>query len=197
MRILINIVAPSLALLAAQSVWAQAGAPEKIQPLSMKYDATSHDVPPKRVKSACAIKLTPVVDARQNKETVGANYIYRPLLSGDAGAWATSGMQNLKVFGFTVDMATDADRTGALSVASRITRAYTWQVGMKLYGTVVVKVDYQLPGGRTESKTYRATGDKTNMWGADDEYMATLNYAFNNMLPKIAADLEKHCGGKA
>jgi hypothetical protein len=167
---------------------------QAIEPLSMKYNAQMFDVPPVRSKTNCPVKLVSVVDARMNKDTLGTNFA-NPLLSGDAGPWATAGLQNLKAFGFPVEMITAANpQAGSITIASRITRAYTWQVGMKLFGTVAVKVDYVFPSGARESKTFRANGDKTNMWGADDEFMVTLNYAFNNLLSKIAVDLEKRCG---
>jgi len=163
-------------------------------PLSMKYDAMAHDIAPVRSRTNCPVRLVSVVDARMNKDTLGTNFA-NPLLSGDAGAWATTGLQNLKAFGFPVEVVAASDlRAGGITMAPRITRAYTWQVGLKLFGTVALKVDYVLPSGATESKTFRASGDKTNMWGADDEFMVTLNYAFNNLLKKVAADLEKRCG---
>lgn len=192
MRRLILSAAMIASIISLQSSFAQSQPSVQIQPLSMKYDATAFDTPPVARRKACAIRLMPTVDARLNKDTLGTNFS-NPLLSGDAGAWATAGLMNLKAFGFHTDLANDANRQDSITLSSKITRAYTWQVGLKLFGTVVIKVDYKLPNDTIETITYRASGNKTNMWGADDEYMTTLNYSLNNLLQKIASDIEKRC----
>jgi hypothetical protein len=173
---------------------AQTQSTEQIKPLSMKYDSIAFDTKPQVLQKACAIRLMPAVDGRLNKETLGTNG-GTPLLSGDAAGWITEGLMNLKAFGFSVVSASDQNRqAGSLTISPTITRAYTWFVGMKLFGTVVMKVDVQMPNGTIEHKTYRASGDKTNMWGADDEFMTTLNYSLNNLLTKMAGDMENRCG---
>ncbi|MFL9922624.1 hypothetical protein PQR62_00005 [Herbaspirillum lusitanum] len=171
-------------------------APAGDQPLSMKYDAVANDIPFAPLKNACAIRMLPVVDARPNKETLGANF-GAALLSGDAAAWSADALQNLSQFGFKVETIKVADGRPGLTLLPQITRAYTWQIGVKLFGTVVVKVDYLKPDGSVESKTYRASGNKINMWGADYEFMTTLNYAFNNLLRTMASDVEKRCAKQA
>lgn len=175
---------------------AQPAAPAKDEPLSMKYDAVANDVPFIQLRKACAIRLMPVVDARMNKETLGINF-GSALLSGDAAAWSTEGLRNLSNFGFKVENAKADDGKTGLTLSPQITRAYTWQIGLKLFGTVVVKIDYLRPDGSVEHKTYRASGHKINMWGADYEFMTTLNYAFNNLLRHVAEDVEKQCGQHA
>jgi uncharacterized lipoprotein YajG len=74
-----------------------------------------------------------------------------------------------------------------------LVRAYTWQIGIKLFATVVVKMDYLMPDGSIEHKTYRASGNKTNIWGANYEFMDALNYAFNNLLRNLGPDVASHC----
>ena len=44
-------------------------------------------------------------------------------------------------------------------------------------------------------KYYRAHGDKTNMWGVGSEYVTTVNYGLNNLLPVLASDLVSLCKG--
>jgi hypothetical protein len=176
---------------------AQSAAPAKDEPLSMKYDAVANDVPFVQLRNACAIRLAPVVDARMNKETLGINF-GSALLSGDAAAWSTEGLKNLSRFGFKVESVDAGVAAGnGLTLSPQITRAYTWQIGVKLFGTVVVKIDYLKPDGSVEHKTYRASGHKINMWGANYEFMDTLNYAFNNLLRNVATDAEKRCGQRA
>jgi hypothetical protein len=185
----------SVSTLAAAHTVIQSGPSDGNTPLSMKYDPSLYETPPVKSDAACALKLMPVVDARLNRDTLGTNRGL-PLLSGDAGQWATAGLQNLESFGFTVGMANAGAKQNNITLSPKITRAYTWQVGMKLFGTVVIKMDYLLPDGRIESRTFRASGNKNNMWGADDEYMTTLNYALNTLLKQVAADVGKQCASK-
>ena len=180
-----------LVTLAAQS--ALAATEGERQPLSMTYDAVAVDVRPVPVAHTCMLNVLPAIDGRLNKDTLGVNQA-NPLISGDAAAWATSGLQNLTEFGFKIQKTGAAGDQARITLSPKIIRAYTWQVGLKLFGTVVIKMDYTRPDGKVESKTYRASGDKTNMWGADAEYVTTLNYALNNLLGKVAVDLNKQCG---
>lgn len=191
-----NIAAVLVAISACSIAHAQApgaAVPPKNEPLSMKYSAVTNDLPFKTLPNACAVRLAPVVDARQNKDTLGAN-AGMALLSGDAGAWSTDGLRNLSTFGFKVeDVKSDVANNGVLTLEPQIIRAYTWQIGLKLFATVVVKMNYLKADGSVEHKTYRASGNKTNMWGANYEFMDALNYAFNNFLRDLATDVEQRC----
>lgn len=183
-----------LAMMIPLQSQAQTQPTEQIKPLSMKYDGIAFDTKPHVFQKVCTIRLMPVIDGRLNKETLG-QYGGSPLLSGDAASWITEGLMNLKAFGFPVEPANDQNRqAGSLTISPTVTRAYTWFVGVKIFGTVVMKVDVQMPDGSVEHKTYRASGDKSNIWGADEEFMTTLNYSLNNLLTKMAGDMEKRCG---
>jgi hypothetical protein len=61
---------------------------------------------------------------------------------------------------------------------------------------VAVKAEFLDHNGLLQQKYYRAHGDKTNMWGAKDEYVTTLNYGLNNLLPFVARDLQSFCKGE-
>jgi hypothetical protein len=60
---------------------------------------------------------------------------------------------------------------------------------------VAMKAQFQDRNGVLQEKFYRAYGDKTNMWGANSEFVTTLNYGFNNLLPAMAQDLVSLCNG--
>jgi len=106
-------------------------------------------------------------------------------------------LNNLREFGAKVEPA-DGDNPPAngILIKSSLTRAYTWQIGLKLFSMVALKVEYYNSNGLLEEKYYRAHGDKTNMWSAESEYLTTMNYGINNMLPVIAQDLTSLCAGK-
>lgn len=169
--------------------------PEGHAKLDMKYDASVHEVPVESVKNLCTIRIAPTIDARQNRETIGAS-MHGALLTGEVSAWATDGLNNLREFGAKVEAA-DGDQAPAngILIKSSLTRAYTWQIGLKLFSMVALKVEFYNSNGLLEEKYYRAHGDKTNMWGAESEYVTTMNYGINNMLPVMAHDLVSLCAG--
>jgi|GEM_PF-1736229 len=167
--------------------------------VAMKYNAGDRENvqrPMPSTQTACAVHIAPTVDRRQNKETVGQN-LSGALLAGDVSPWVTDGLRQLKDYGFTVsDTTADAPvADDGVTVRTSITRAYTWQIGLKLFSMVAVKAEFADRNGVLQQKYYRAHGDKTNMWGASSEYVTTLNYGLNNMLPFIAKDLASLCKG--
>lgn len=183
----------SLPLLAHAQAAAPAAAPAALE---MKYDWSAREVPaPAALTGTCPIHVVLTEDARQNKETLGVS-IGGPLLSGDASRWASDGLINLKSYGFTVDETTStAPPADGITIKTSLTRAYTWQVGLKIFSMVALKAQFIDKNGVLQEKYYRAHGDKTNMWGAASEYVTTLNYGLNNMLPVMASDLVSLCKG--
>lgn len=165
-------------------------------PLTLAYDATSRERPVAPVQGACAVHVAPTRDERQNKETIGSS-MNGALLTGDASPWITDSLLHLRDFGYAVDpTAGDAAPASGVRIKTTLTRAYTWQIGLKLFGMVAVKAEYFDRNGLIQEKYYRAHGDKTNMWGAASEYVTTLNYGINNLLPAIAQDLVSLCQGR-
>jgi hypothetical protein len=177
---------PTLALAAAE---VPAG-------VDMKYNWADREVAaPAALVGTCPVHVVITEDARQNKETLGVS-IGGPLLSGDASRWASDGLINLKSYGFTVDETTiTAPPKDGITIKTSLTRAYTWQVGLKIFSMVALKAQFIDKNGVLQEKYYRAHGDKTNMWGAASEYVTTLNYGLNNMLPVMANDLVSLCKG--
>ena len=182
-------------LLCSLSVLAFAAEPRV--PLEVVYDRDTREVPAEKGVATCPVLILATEDARQNKETLGQS-MGGALLSGDMSKWVTDGLIDLKVFDVDASLAKDAalPQGDALLVKTSLTRAYTWQVGLKLFSMVALKAQVINKNGVLQEKYYRAHGDKTNMWGADSEYVTTLNYGINNLLPVIAKDLALLCKGE-
>lgn len=100
-------------------------------------------------------------------------------------------LRNLKAHGYAVQ----DPAPGAIGIRANLTRSYVWTASLRINAMVALDVEYQRPNGTPVAAKYRAYGSKTNMWGATDEFMTTLNYALNNVLLKVAADLQKACSG--
>jgi hypothetical protein len=163
----------------------------------MTYSASDKEnVPVEKLPIACPVLLTPPVDARLNKETIGAPF-GRSALAGPVDNWMKEGLSELKVYGVSMSstgaIATPTGREIAMEV--KLTRAYTWQVGLKIFSTITAKIKYLSASGAKQEKSYRVLGDKTNMWGAQSELVTTLNYGLNNLLPTLAFDLQVVCNG--
>jgi hypothetical protein len=165
-------------------------------PLPLSYDAAAREVPAVVRKDTCPIQVAAAEDLRPNKQTIGVSMRGGPVTS-EGGPWVTDGLMHLKDFGFAVKRAeASAVPEQGLLVKTSLTRAYTWHVGLKLFGMVAMKAQFIGKDGVViQEKVYRAHGDKTNMWGAASEYVTTLNYGLNNLLRVMASDLADLCKG--
>jgi hypothetical protein len=102
----------------------------KDKPLEVKYDWATRENNAVVHEGTCPIHIAPVVDERQNKETLGATF-FSPLLSPPMDVWVADGLSNLKGHGFTVDQTGSAGLPkDGVTVRATLTRAYTWQIGL-------------------------------------------------------------------
>jgi hypothetical protein len=161
--------------------------------VSMAYDPKMTDHPPARIAGACALTVTAVADARNNKETVGSDF--KAILSKDPVPWVNAAMGGLNDWGYRVTSAAQP-APGAAAVNASLVRAYTFHGPMRINGVVAMDLRITTPSGRQIDRKYRALGSKTNMWSATSEYMDTLNYAMNALLAQLAADLKEVCAAK-
>lgn len=191
---LLLVAAAAMALVHAQA-GAQSAAPAEAL-LPLKYEADAREAPAVVRRDTCPIQVAATEDLRPNKQTIGVS-MRGGLVTGEGGPWITDGLMHLKDFGFTVKPAeASAVPEQGLLVKTGLTRAYTWQVGLKLFGMVAMKAQFVGKDGVVvQEKVYRAHGDKTNMWGAASEYVTTLNYGLNNLLRVMADDLTALCKG--
>jgi hypothetical protein len=185
-----NRIGAAVAALCAALLVAPAAAQDTV---SMAYEPNSTDAPPVRLAGACAITVTGIGDQRNNKETVGSEF--RPLLSPDPLPWVEKSLAQLGAYGYTVSRAASA-KPGEVALSADLRRAYTFHGPLRLNGVVAIDARITAPDGKRIEKKYRAFGSKTNMWGAVDEYMTALNYAMNNLLGQMSADLLKVCANK-
>lgn len=170
---------------------------EEQKPIEFTYDRDTREAPAQQINGLCPIRIVPTVDARQNKETIGQVFPRGPLLSGDLSPWITAGLNDLKSYGATLDAGGEAvPPQDGLLIKTSLTRAYTWQVGLKIFSMVALKAQFLNKNGVVQEKYYRAHGDKTNMWSAESEFVTTLNYGLNNLLPVLAQDLATLCKGE-
>lgn len=182
----------------AQAPAAPAGQPqaEAQAPMPLQFDAKERETPATVLKGVCPLSVLPADDQRQNKLTIGAS-LRGPLLTGDSSPWVTDSLLALQDYGYTVQRASSANPPAdGVLIKSTLSRAYTWQVGVKIFSMVALKAQFIDKNGVLQEKHYRAHGDKTNMWGASSEYLTTLNYGLNTLVRAMADDLVELCKGK-
>jgi len=162
-------------------------------PVTMTFSSADRDHPPVRLGDGCKVRIAPVQDVRRNRQTVGFS-LAGPFRTTGIEEWLRSGLVTLGDYGYPLaDGADDTVPDDGLLIRASVAKTYTWFVGFKIFGMLVLKAEFADRNGIIQSKTYRAFGDKTNMWGAQSELQTTLNFTVSNLLPMIALDLQKLC----
>lgn len=166
-------------------------------PVKMTFNTADRDHPPVRLGDACPVRIAPVRDLRLNRQSVGFS-LAGPYVTVGIEEWLRNGLATISDYGYPLaDGGDDAAPDDGLLIRASVAKTYTWFVGFKIFGMLVMKAEFADRNGVVQSKTYRAFGDKTNMWGAQSELQTTLNYTVNNLLPMIALDLQKLCRREA
>lgn len=171
-------------------VLAQSNEPEA--PVPMTFSTSDRDFPSIVLGQGCKVHIAAVQDLRRNKQTVGYS-ISGPFFTSGIEEWMRHGLSSIADYGFEVTDAPSTTLDDAIIIQVGVSKTYTWFVGFKIFGMLVVKAQFTDKNGLIQEKTYRAFGDKTNMWGAQSELQTTLNYTANNLVPMIASDLLRLC----
>jgi hypothetical protein len=167
------------------------------EPLSMKYERAD------RVKPAvsdaavdCKIKLREVIDARRNKDTVGANYslIYpneaptwhASIRSGDGAKWLRQGLETLPIV---------SRDQGTMNITVSMRMAQTWKANSNVHAHVALQAALETSSGIV-TRRYHGLASKTSLAGITI-YMTALNSAMGDALDALAADMDAACSGKA
>lgn len=159
-------------------------------PLVLKYDAATRDATPKAISQACTINFVSFSDMRNNQENIGHDL--KTLVADNVMPWFEQGLFGLKAYGYSTKREASTEK-GVLNVEARLTRSYVFQAGPRINSVVAFELLATSPKGQQHLLKIRAFGSKTNMMGADSEFVAAMNYAINNALVKAARRLEEPC----
>lgn len=163
-----------------------AAAADELTPLI--YEASSSDAVPSILPGACIVNVLSVSDQRSAKESIGAD---SPIPAGPPESWIKASLDALHAYGFKVEHSASA-LPGAVNLDVKLLRAYSWYTEMRINGMVALDVSSATPAGAKTEK-FRASGSKTNMWGAKSEHVTALNYAMNNVISRMAPALNAQC----
>ncbi len=176
------VVAGSLGIAAS----ACAAQPEK---LVFAYEANAVETAPAPLPSACSINIVSIADKRNNVDSINADY---PISAGEPLSWIGTGLGSLKAYGYGVQQ-NATPLANAVNLDVELIRSYTWFGNMRINAMVAMDVGVTPAGGERKVLKFRASGSKVNMWGATSEHLTALNYAFNNLMNKMAATLQAAC----
>lgn len=135
----------------------------------------------------CKVDVTPVVDERNNKVTLGAS-LSDPLLPDGLDVWLDTVRE--KEF---INKTNAWSGNKQLLVKPSVTRLYSYSESMNIHGVIALKVEYWLDNKLVQTKSYRGMGSKANMMGALSEYATALNYAVHEVAPDVLTDIKNYC----
>lgn len=153
------------------------------------YSTAHRDVKPAPLPQACTLNVVSIDDRRPNTENVSADHA---LLASEPIGWIRAGLDSLREYGFTVRHS-DRAAPDAINLDIGLVRAYAWTSHLNLNGMVALDVGIAAMGAERRQHKFRASGGKANWAGSDSEYLATINYAFNHLLRKMAVQLNAVC----
>jgi hypothetical protein len=209
-----NRFVPVLSLFAAMLLPLSARALDET-PLSMVFEAPTATRAPtpntqKELSSAlprltdCQLALRTLQDVRPHKESAGAAIFMlegqpgavplrvTSLRSGDGTAWLQGAAASLKTAGLPQPV-----RAPDEGVDLGLRHAQAWTGGMNIHAHVVLQATYPRTGADHPIRRYHGFATKLNGWGANSEFMTTLNMAMQDALVQFAQDMQRACRGEA
>jgi hypothetical protein len=135
----------------------------------------------------CRVQVAAVNDNRNNKVTLGANWV-GPLLPAGVDTWLEAvRTQEL------VNKTSSWSGSRQLEIKPTLTRLYSYAESMNIHGVISLNVEYWLDNKLVDTKFYRGVGSKANMMNALGEYATALNYAVHEMAPQVIEDAKQLC----
>lgn len=135
---------------------------------------------------ACNVDVSDIVDARKNKVTLGTNGL-EPLLPSSLDQWLVD-IKKAEL----VDKTKGWSGEKNIKVTPSLTKLYAYAENMNLHGVFSISVDISV-NGETTTKKYRGMGSKANMVNGYGEYATALNYAVQEVMPRVIQDLKAAC----
>ena len=163
------------------------------QPIKFQLDAGEGNAGvPNAGRSACALYVKAVVDARSADEQVAPSRSYR-IFTESVPRWVRDGVASLDKMGHRVVFAEGQTRPTPADVMLSITirKAYVHPQISKS-ANLVLSVDYQ-HGEKSESRVYRGNDASLNWSGSADELESAMNRALTQVLTQISSDARRLC----
>lgn len=158
---------------------------KKVKKRTAKAEAVSPAAAPVD-RFACNVDVSDIVDARKNKVTLGTNG-FEPLLPSGLDQWLVD-IKKAELVDKTKGWAGEKN----IKVTPSMTKLYAYAENMNLHGVFSLSVDISV-NGETTTKKYRGMGSKANMVNGYGEYATALNYAVQEVMPRLIEDLKAAC----
>jgi hypothetical protein len=183
-------------------------------PLSMVFEAPTATPAPNTQQAPapsalprladCRLALRTLQDVRPYKESAGAAIFMleghpgavplrvTSLRSGDGTAWLQGAAAWLNTTGLP-----QPARAPDEGVDLGLRHAQAWTGGMNIHAHVALQANYPGTGADRPVRRYHGFATKLNGWGANSEFMTTLNMAMQDALVQFAQDMQRACRGEA
>jgi hypothetical protein len=167
-----------------------ASTPKKAKTKKVKKKKTQAEAAPQTAPAssavACNVHFDDITDARKNKLTIGTNGA-GPLLPSGVEQWLQD-IKEAELVGKTKSWTGSKE----VHVKPALTKLYAYAENMNLHGVFSMSVDISI-GGETTTRRYRGMGSKANMVNGYGEYATALNYAVQEVMPRLIDDLKSVC----
>lgn len=136
----------------------------------------------------CNMEVSPLIDERQNKVTLGSKWV-KPLLPNGLDTWFVDAFKDLERAGIK------AGDSGKPTVRMQpyLTRLYANSRGMNLHGIMALRLEYYQGDKKLDVARVRGYSTAANWANGDGEYVDVLNRAVHEVLPEIKASAAKVC----
>ena len=136
----------------------------------------------------CRFDMAKFVDSRQNKDTIGTNFLV-PLSPYGIDLWLEDAVKQLVLAKLPK---AKPDATDVI-IKPELTRLYSYNEAMNLNGIIAFKASFIKNDETLLVKHYRGIGVKPNWRGSTGEYNKAVNIAAKDAMPKLIKSLRSVC----
>lgn len=138
--------------------------------------------------SACEFNVSPVNDARQNKETIGHNFAY-PLLIKGFDTFLSQVHSDLVL----ARLNKFEKGESKITLKPQLTRLYSYAENMNINAIAALKVDVYADNNKIETRHFRALNSDSNWNNGVGEYHSSANDAVNKVIKELFLSFPELC----
>lgn len=135
---------------------------------------------------SCGIRMTPISDERQNKDTV-AHLLSGSLSITNLDSYLESMRTEINSLSKAASPKVDVE------AEAKLVRLYTYPESMNINGVMALLVDFKVNGEVVKSEHYRGFYGKTNWANGRGEYLTAINDASYELIERYIASLHSVC----
>ncbi len=136
----------------------------------------------------CKFTMDPIIDDRQNKETIGHKWS-APLRVQGVDAWLAEAKDDL----FDKKLLNSAPTARDVHLKASLTRLYSYAQNLNIHGVSALRIDIYSQGEKITTKRYRGLGSRVNWVNGVPEYHSAVTLAMRDNMQVLMDDLSSIC----